>query len=340
MKTFLTFSLLFAIFHLSAQIEDNVTWCPPGATWIYLKNTGNLMGIVSTSQDYHKYVYEKDTAIIGLNFKKINQFSFSEITEHLAVNTNVFLTEDNYKQSLFLHQTNDSIFYLNENDSLIFLYSFNTVLNDKWETTKNDFSFIDQYPLSCDTVVSYTDSITVTNKNQDTINNIIFKFDKTTSKLEEWKLQKIYKNIGSDLSFFPTPYMHFADTCDMLLDVNNGYNKEIALVVYYDDIRKYSFNKNYNTAYYLMTNIEKLVNQQNFKIFPNPTSQKLIISNQKNKQDLKIEVLNVLGQKIYASSTPLKEEVLDLEKIGLKKGNYFIKLNIGNEILIYKIVYN
>lgn len=83
----------------------------------------------------------------------------------------------------------------------------------------------------------------------------------------------------------------------------------------------------------ISTGIKNEFSFDNIVIYPNPTSGRIAISSIKKIN--KIEIYNLLGEKVYYSTT-IKQNEIDLSK--LTKGIHFIKIDLDDKTLTEKIV--
>lgn len=80
--------------------------------------------------------------------------------------------------------------------------------------------------------------------------------------------------------------------------------------------------------------INEITKSENIKIYPNPAKDNITIETNSNiKQDL--EILNLLGQMVYASSINLKSTI---NVSSFPKGVYFIRINTNKGTLVKKFV--
>ena len=76
------------------------------------------------------------------------------------------------------------------------------------------------------------------------------------------------------------------------------------------------------------------INNNRFKIYPNPSNGKFIVMTENN---VKIEILNILGNIIYQSNNSSTQEI-DLSFV--ENGIYIININSENERFTEKIIIN
>lgn len=72
--------------------------------------------------------------------------------------------------------------------------------------------------------------------------------------------------------------------------------------------------------------------QLGFNIFPNPAYNHIYIQNEKNVKFDRVEIMDLTGKLVYQSEGTVEVD-LQLEKAGISKGLYFIKLYNENELL-------
>lgn len=71
------------------------------------------------------------------------------------------------------------------------------------------------------------------------------------------------------------------------------------------------------------------------KLYPNPTNDFVVLQFNQVNVDAKIEVLNTLGQIVYASQINKTQTIINLPE---EKGVYFIKVNTDNGITLHKVI--
>ena len=89
--------------------------------------------------------------------------------------------------------------------------------------------------------------------------------------------------------------------------------------------------------------VEKTVNPSEFNVFPNPTKDVLTISfNREFKEELNVEVLNVHGKTVksysYETQKGLNLIELDLNKVDLSNGVFFIQISGSNDLIVKRIL--
>lgn len=83
------------------------------------------------------------------------------------------------------------------------------------------------------------------------------------------------------------------------------------------------------------TKISTINEKENFEIYPNPTNSSIKIDFQEN-ENVSIEILNNLGQVVYAKSNIEKSNMIDLS--AFENGIYFARVNQNGEIYNRKII--
>ncbi|MFI1772112.1 spondin domain-containing protein [Thalassobellus citreus] len=90
-------------------------------------------------------------------------------------------------------------------------------------------------------------------------------------------------------------------------------------------IGKLTFTYNSSTL-----NLDKIESIENIKIFPNPTKDKIIISNTQNIDLKAIKIYNALGHLVKKTLVNNRTNKLEINSFSLSKGIYIIHLNTKN----------
>jgi len=114
---------------------------------------------------------------------------------------------------------------------------------------------------------------------------------------------------------------------------------------------EYSTGKSSNNIYIDDINIngtvgidENTLGNNTFALYPNPTNQSTTLSYHLNKKgNTKIEVVDVLGKKIWESSTNSQPEgdysvVISKQELNLNNGIYFIRLSVDSSVITKKLI--
>jgi len=92
-----------------------------------------------------------------------------------------------------------------------------------------------------------------------------------------------------------------------------------------------------NIIDYKFAGLESLENNKNYKIYPNPVSNELIIEIKGNKETINFEILNSIGQVVFKGNV-LEKTVVNTNN--LAPGVYLIKLKSGKTFEFKKIIKN
>jgi hypothetical protein len=291
MKNLIFLVFIFCCVHVFAQQE----WAPTGAKWYYstpgyYPESSSMYGSCITLESI------KDTIIKNLTCK---------ILELRTCNSNYSITR------VFIHQSNDSIFYYNENyENFFLLYNFSakigdtvSVHNDTFTPTPAYLSYKQEAPFEYKVVE--IDSIEYS--------GIWLKRQKVTALDDLYWLSGLYivEKLGSDVYFF-------------------GRSAKVPLVAGYQfgELRCYSDNTlsyksltwNDNCDY---TSIVSTSNINNAKVYPNPAKDFIVIEHTSNKT-INIEILDELGRNIYVFYA--KENQYKLSLATFQSGIYFLKI--------------
>ncbi|OEJ98687.1 hypothetical protein A8C32_05680 [Flavivirga aquatica] len=77
--------------------------------------------------------------------------------------------------------------------------------------------------------------------------------------------------------------------------------------------------------------------EANMVLYPNPFLDKFSISMRDTYKNIKVELINVLGQQLFSKEFK-KNEVIEVGTQGLPQGQYLIKINIDNKITFKRVV--
>tara|TARA_B110000908_G_scaffold20046_1_gene22626 strand:- start:282 stop:971 length:690 start_codon:yes stop_codon:yes gene_type:complete len=85
------------------------------------------------------------------------------------------------------------------------------------------------------------------------------------------------------------------------------------------------------------TQLNSILKEQDFSIYPNPISERSVLTNINNKEIISITFYDILGNIIY------REENMDLRQINIKEekfntGIYFVEITSGENKIIKKII--
>lgn len=78
---------------------------------------------------------------------------------------------------------------------------------------------------------------------------------------------------------------------------------------------------------------------ENFSIFPNPTNKIITIQNIEVTEKYSVDLYSVLGEQVYSITTRKESLNIDLEKLNLNKGTYFVKIAKEQAAFVSKLIY-
>ena len=278
------------------------TWCPPGATWNY----NYQMNSTSFTNGVAEYKYSADTVINSIMCKKISA-TFS------GINNNPGVTITNL-QNYFTY-FNNNVVYLYNSFKNVFdtIVNYNANIGDKW-------LIVNRQMFYCDSNINRS-HCTVTNTGTTNINNITLKtFTLSGSYI-------IYNAIVS--MTYAVGYYHviteriggsflFPINCSMFDGPPNG-----VLLCYTDDtFPLYKVSPN-TSCYYNPVGIgEYNLMDGPLSIYPNPVNNFLYLRSESlSRENLDLEIINTLGEKVLTSKF---EDKIDVSY--LTKGIYFLLL--------------
>lgn len=118
-----------------------------------------------------------------------------------------------------------------------------------------------------------------------------------------------------------------------------NYNEDINSIYFWNENNGWFTASNGKIGHYFnpLGINENIVNKF-IRIYPNPTNGKFCIDLQEPKSKMEVEIYNVLGQKIFKSSTHSPLPVSEINFSSHPKGVYLIKINDGENNYTEKIM--
>jgi hypothetical protein len=284
-KIIFTLTLIFNLTILFAQ-----TWAPTGATWHY-----SFMQMFSYG--YVKIVSITDTTILGNDCKILQktQFGYSSPGVYDTVNLG--------KEFTYL-DTNSNIVYRYFNNKFDTLYNFNALIGDKWT--------VHGIHGTSDSGIVVVDSIGYRVINSDSLKSI---FVSTISgSCIGWYSSEIVERIGCIAEYM------FPNYVSCIVDLGEGG----ALRCYTDN--NFPVYTTGEASYCdFITSIDSYLILKDFiEVYPNPAIDRVTI-NYAKRQDLKIQVYNMIGECVLQSFLTGNTNNIDIRT--LEKGMYLIKLS-------------
>jgi hypothetical protein len=279
-------------------VVDNEPWCPTGATWIY-------RFFSTTSREYMKYEYVKDTIVEQQSVKKLDVYNIRYIGPGLPPDNGARIV--GFIGHEYIYESNDSIFwYDTSTTNFEYLYRFNAQVGDEQvlRTAKNH----------CDGRV-ISDTITVLSLTTDTFDNRIFNAA-VMSYGDSVRLGTILSRIGPNVSFLPEANPTYCPS----------FNFFEELVCYMDNIRgiiQFSNQGVYGDCQNISTSIndKKHTSVKVYTVYPNPAKNTIKIDEVKQLPML-LQIYNFAGR-LVMEQLEFKGEVSVLE---LSAGVYIVKL--------------
>lgn len=295
------------------------SWSPSGAVWVYEKY-GIFGGKI---YDYVSYI--GDTTI-NSTVSKIMEIKRLNVL--LSPNNEVISTQERIIGHEYMYQSGNIIYWWRD-AVFVPLYKFNSTIGDKWQVYGD--TFIPQHPCYS----SISDSVEAINKDVFDFGGVLVNRTFLKSINEHWGLGAILEGIGTMDGPFPKPV--YTTACP-ITDYEAGIGGY--LVCYYDTIRGYVGGC--NASFIATTNENQLTeNNINLKIYPNPSidllNVEINISSEKDLQDAKLTIHNVVGQLVY--SQPIFEAKLLIPTMILETSIYILSIKFKNgNIINQKII--
>jgi len=94
-----------------------------------------------------------------------------------------------------------------------------------------------------------------------------------------------------------------------------------------------------NSIYVAFAGIDGTNDDNNYRVYPNPFSDKVILVNNNYENDvIKINIFNILGEVIDIETQYLKNNSITLNTSKLETGVYFLKINVNGKTIIKKLI--
>lgn len=301
MRTRLLLALISITFSANGQ-----EWSPLGAEWYYDKTYA-----FSGDIDYHRVYCDSSINVLGIDCKRIN-------IDYCACN-------NHFCEKLYTFERNDTIYFYNQDiDTFQILYNFNASQGDSWQILTQYEGYIS------DTVVVQVDSIGSIEINDKllkqlfvTYNYLHFKSQNSTKQYQENSI--IIESLG-DLEFIINILDRIIVMCDVDFIHSLRCYEDTVLGFYSTGLRD-SCTYEYN---WTLTEDEQSNN--NFRVYPNPTTGKISIS-------------NIVGDNVYYELYNLNGLLLrkgneaEIDISNCKDGIYFLKIVVHNRsTMVIKII--
>jgi hypothetical protein len=117
---------------------------------------------------------------------------------------------------------------------------------------------------------------------------------------------------------------------------NTGYFSSEKIVTSFGTILPQLYKFNFN-SYFNTTNLNEINKNLNYKVFPNPAKEKLIIDLPNSETPFTLELFNINGENVYIDQIKdINQKEINLKKIG--SGIYFLKIQNESTIFSQKII--
>jgi len=283
-------------------------FAPIGAKWYYSQGYD-----LDLRLGYIEETVTKDTTINGQFCRKIERRELVKIDN--IPNSQI---DTNSLDSKYVYANVDTVFYYNSPfDKFLPLYIFNVAMGDTICYHVPDTSFLHTYPDSLFKVA--VERIEVLQINGSNLKKI-----STTNTIGYGDPFIYTERIGSEKS--------------LLLTLSGTFGTPSLLRCYSDANLSYIVDTNTPCDYVDgPTSINgKQSNNLNISVYPNPAQDYLNIKTDGiNLNDTDIHIYDVVGKKVHASITNSRIDVS-----ALAKGVYLIKITVGEDYVVKKILIN
>jgi hypothetical protein len=90
----------------------------------------------------------------------------------------------------------------------------------------------------------------------------------------------------------------------------------------------------------LSSDVQTNVSKSSVNVYPNPFGNQLNLSfNLNSKQDVRIEMVDIVGKTVYISNRTLNfgTQTISIDGLDLENGVYFLNITAGNEVISQKV---
>jgi hypothetical protein len=314
MKRLLFFLIMICcLSSIQAQvIKDTLSWCPPGAKWVY-------QSFSPMSRLYYVFSYESDTIVDQVLTKKL---SVNKV-EYIGVGDDNKRYEERAGEE-YLYESNDSIYWFDKvNNNFSFVY--------KNRTNTGEYFIAKNSRATCiqDSSFPKFDTLFITNVDVITIGNRQFN-SYATSQDKNYYFGSIIQGIGSVQ--MPFPQINRIKCLFSSAEYGEFYEK---LPCYYDSLRGYlEFQAgDLECMTSLKTGIKDLESDNdlrtgNYALYPNPASTFFTVKSDK-RQIKKVAIYNSIGSFVSEFNVESTNPLIDVQH--LQFGLYFLKVTDFND---------
>ena len=129
---------------------------------------------------------------------------------------------------------------------------------------------------------------------------------------------------------FRVPFVLSQIPDTMRIDIFSSIGENIVgSTLFIDDLRLNSVNTS------LDDNFDKI---KQLEVYPNPTSDRLIVKFTPLKEEMTISLIDALGREFLSKLISKGQEQVALDLSSLKKGNYFLRMQLGNKTIHRSVV--
>jgi len=294
-------TLLFLMFISGAVLIQAQDWAPEGSKWTYTLSYAMSGGI-------DKLVIRSvgDTVIQGKSC-------------HILHKSTIVCDELGFTE--FMYSDNGKVYFYDVSRlKFQMLYNFNAIKGDSWVWYPGNMGYQDSIIVNVDSAFSKT-------INSRILKEIHVSYSLDQNGVEPLGTGDIIESIGDTYYMFPWVF----NGCDVMFG---------GPLRCYDD----TILGHYETGVVSSCNYSNLgINEGSglsslLNIYPNPFSNTVTIEpgHDVNSQIIPVEILNVLGERVFYWNLSKYNNTIDLSK--LQNGIYFLKANINGDTFYYKVI--
>lgn len=298
------FSLLLT---LSFFISNAQIWCRTGATWHFTHS-----GAPSTSF-YTRLSYIKDTLISSKNCNKINYYTQGSAP---------WGPVSAYGADIYTHVNGNVVYILDvtgTTSNFDTLFNFGATVGDSWHLAPKSLTNCAKSKVT----VMDTGHVFIQSQYLKwlKVNVARYVFNNPTPTFFS---DTIFERIGCVNYYFYDPQ----DVCPTQTDSQKGGPLRC-----YDDNQISGYKRVTIACNYFVTDIEENKYDLNIVIYPNPTTENILLSGVRTENIDKVIIRNTLGQEIKKSDLALSKTINIYE---LQNGIYYLEVYRNNTLIAIK----
>lgn len=312
-----------------------------GTTWQNFEKRENTYDSQNNIVEFIRSDWENSTSDWNLSYKFI--FSYTDVNK---IDSYIILNRNNTDNS-WQNNTRFSIVYDGNNLTQVLHEGWNDI-DSEWEAlekTERTFNANNQLTNSKDIYWNEGNQVWINNS------HYLFAYDddgNNISRIEQEWQSGSWENSFKEEYFYSSLNLvevigyewsgsEFAEVARILYTYNDYEQCTEAILEFWDgsdwasDLNSVQIRLYYEEFEDNTTGIEKIIDRNEFEIYPNPTSDvlKLKLNNQEIQE---IKIIDITGKTVFESSTGFYASEANIPVNHLQNGVYIIRVTSGNQI--------